>query len=621
MKQIPDFVRLAGIPKGISLKDISRPHSRLSVRQRQNLRSAVKGTAASFSAEGGVNRRALTDALAVCKAVAPELSRNLTVSSGTDDDETICDWTIQQTPDGSFGGLGGLEPSIRLMDGFYPVRDQSKRGACFAFAMTALCEYMLRSRKIPLSEQSLFVFTKLATPGLVDDVCDGSVDVDTLHAVEQFGICPQKLWHYNPESWNWIEDPNGEGAGTALERILHEARPYRFGPWRQIPSGSVLSLKQALHEGFPIYVGVFVFPFWGEEEVFRTGIVPCPGDFVVQIRPPSRAAVSRWIASQPDLDPADVNLEDVVHDILVEDFMTIVEPFGPGIEVIGFEFGEDGLFARFLSHKIEGGHALCLAGYADDSRFPGGGYFIARNSWSEKWAPDSPEKAGYAILSYAYIEKYCLDGWYLPDWPEPSAAAARPLVGFPAVFPASSGAAAGTNQTAASGTEFLQSGFEGKPEPTDGFEAWLSPRTSVLSRPVRDATGVLLRPGTRVLVPDPSRPDTVYRDTPQHRAAMKTLFERQKTASVDDNHVRLVSAVRDIADEAFESERWVLSPEEIRDSLASAGFAGVKTKDIRTALLALQATDSGTYALCLNEYGHEELRQAVLLGNRKRVTE
>ena len=58
----------------------------------------------------------------------------------------------------SFAGLAGLPPAVRLMDGFFPVRDQSKRGACFAFALVALCEYML-GKTVELSES----LTKIGT--------------------------------------------------------------------------------------------------------------------------------------------------------------------------------------------------------------------------------------------------------------------------------------------------------------------------------------------------------------------------------------------------------------------------------------------------------------------------
>jgi C1A family cysteine protease len=50
-----------------------------------------------------------------------------------------------------------------------------------------------------------------------------------------------------------------------------------------------------------------------------------------------------------------------------------------------------------------GGHAMCFIGYQDDSTAPGGGYFILRNSWGEKWASESPYGVGNGTIPYQYI--------------------------------------------------------------------------------------------------------------------------------------------------------------------------------------------------------------------------
>lgn len=59
------------------------------------------------------------------------------------------------------------------------------------------------------------------------------------------------------------------------------------------------------------------------------------------------------------------------------------------------------------NEKQNGGHAMCLVGYQDDTNYPGGGYFILRNSWSTEWGYDCNYGAGYGIISYEYIIKYC----------------------------------------------------------------------------------------------------------------------------------------------------------------------------------------------------------------------
>jgi len=49
------------------------------------------------------------------------------------------------------------------------------------------------------------------------------------------------------------------------------------------------------------------------------------------------------------------------------------------------------------------GHALVLVGYADDVDFPGGGFFIIRNSYGTSWGARCPFGAGYGTIPYAYI--------------------------------------------------------------------------------------------------------------------------------------------------------------------------------------------------------------------------
>lgn len=51
----------------------------------------------------------------------------------------------------------------------------------------------------------------------------------------------------------------------------------------------------------------------------------------------------------------------------------------------------------------EESHAICLLGYNNDDDVPGGGYFIARNSWGTNWAVNSPVQRGCALLPYAYL--------------------------------------------------------------------------------------------------------------------------------------------------------------------------------------------------------------------------
>ena len=549
-----------------------------------------------------------------------------------------------------FAGLAGLPPAVRLMDGFFPVRDQSKRGACFAFALVALCEYML-GKTVELSEQSLFHFTKLVTPGKVEKLTDGAFTLDAIHAIEEYGICPLSEWHYNPESWNYVEDPYNEGQGMALQRKLVAAQKYRFRHWRMLSRGSVLQFKQALSAGFPVYTGVLVTSDWDDDGVHRTGVIPATKLFwLIRVMPPPRGLVED-IMVENGFDPESEEAGAVAAQIavrLIQDTVRYVESavFGCGLSVYEANESADGVELVVMLNKVHGGHALCLAGYVDDPSYQGGGYFIARNSWSDtEWAPESPEMPGYALIPYAYITAYGQEGVVMSEFPDtgvttkggmpPSVGGNVPLgstasgggvkacgaIGRPSVpgtfsshaapggFAIEAGSSAGSVRMTPSAVA---------PAPADAFGTWLTERSSVLDRPVRDKDGILLRSGTSVLVPDLSKPLEVLRDTMKNRDKLRAIYDLEVKKEA---WKQLVHGIRKVADESFGRHSWILSLDDIRESLADIGVCPKNAEELRAALLAVQKTDQNTYALCINQFGREELRHASVLGSRKRVTE
>jgi hypothetical protein len=57
---------------------------------------------------------------------------------------------------------------------------------------------------------------------------------------------------------------------------------------------------------------------------------------------------------------------------------------------------------------IPAGHCMTAVGYQDSAQYPGGGYFLLRNSWGQDWAARSPYGAGYGTIPYKYISD---DNW------------------------------------------------------------------------------------------------------------------------------------------------------------------------------------------------------------------
>lgn len=59
----------------------------------------------------------------------------------------------------------------------------------------------------------------------------------------------------------------------------------------------------------------------------------------------------------------------------------------------------------------QGGHAMLVVGYQEDTSAPGGGYLILRNSWSSDWAGHSPEAPGHAVMPYSYFEMFAMEAY------------------------------------------------------------------------------------------------------------------------------------------------------------------------------------------------------------------
>lgn len=64
---------------------------------------------------------------------------------------------------------------------------------------------------------------------------------------------------------------------------------------------------------------------------------------------------------------------------------------------------------------LSSGHCMCAVGYQDDKAYPGGGYFIVRNSWGTGWASQSPYGAGYGVIPYQYIALYGTEAAHMPQ--------------------------------------------------------------------------------------------------------------------------------------------------------------------------------------------------------------
>jgi len=137
-----------------------------------------------------------------------------------------------------------------------------------------------------------------------------------------------------------------------------------------------------------------------------------------------------------------------------------------------------------------GGHAMCVVGYVDDDTVPGGGYFIVRNSWGAKWAAESPEVPGHALMPYDYVERFAMEAF------------------------------TGPSTTAA---------CESPPESGEWRDF-----VRMLEKDARDLDGRLLKAGTKVLS-HPSQPESFREDKPETRQ----VFQRQHCTWTSETRSRV----------------------------------------------------------------------------------
>lgn len=204
--------------------------------------------------------------------------------------------------------------------------------------------------------------------------------------------------------------------------------------------------------------------------------------------PPPSAAGEAAEFLLPDTRTVEPQLPDHIREMLAGDAVT------PGMPVVVGTLVFNSWFMSPATHRTGritlplpgerpvGGHAWCIVGYVDDDTVPGGGYFIARNSWGTRWAHTSREGPGHALIPYAYIERCALEAFTGPT--RLPSAERLPSVNIPA--------------------DVSDPAFETLARP--------------LSREARDVNEALHPAGTRVLM-DPLDPGLFLPDGPAQRKA------------------------------------------------------------------------------------------------------
>ncbi len=250
-------------------------------------------------------------------------------------------------------------------DGALPqVKDQKQRGTCVAFAITSMLEAFIHNHKPSFrrsrnfSEQYLYYRAKQLDREKIEDGTQFEYALEALHT---YGICAETYLKYRGfNDWGHalLFDKERHGR-TTLDNF---AKLTKLSNSSHLPKEDLVnSIKNCIRRNLPVSVGVLVFQ-------------------------------DAWLENDYAISKGEIEMPIVVQN-------------------------EDG--KSILMDICTGAHALTIYGYRDDDTSelarPGGGAFIARNSWGEEWAEGNDQAKGYANLPYEYIQKYCIDACIITE--------------------------------------------------------------------------------------------------------------------------------------------------------------------------------------------------------------
>jgi hypothetical protein len=237
----------------------------------------------------------------------------------------------------------------------WPVRDQGNRGTCVAFGTTALREQLACEQgagSVDLSEQFLYCDIKTNSSDPYKTT-DGTWIEFAFESLDKEGISLETSWPYNPvlNPGNISQGAPGLPTAAATTEALTYAVKAATYQRSTVSTGSAQSIFNLLQsKNRPVAISVPVFS------------------------DPSNMQTNNWETN------------------------------------IGFYYGF--VLDPPPGSVVNGGHCVCVTGFAPDPAEPLGGYFVIRNSWNTQWGSQLPApgyfgpEAGYGQISASYVDQY-----------------------------------------------------------------------------------------------------------------------------------------------------------------------------------------------------------------------
>ena len=146
------------------------------------------------------------------------------------------------------------ERQIDMRKGFTDVKSQGELGACTAFSLTSIMEYIVKTgsgNDIDLSELFLYYNTRLGDG--TENLNTGTSIHDAIQALSKYGICLEEYMHYDPASLT--EKPSEEAYADGKGRIVIEAKNVE----RKLDD-----IKSALSDGYPVAISLNITENFGD---------------------------------------------------------------------------------------------------------------------------------------------------------------------------------------------------------------------------------------------------------------------------------------------------------------------------------------------------------------------
>ena len=164
--------------------------------------------------------------------------------------------------------LSMIASSVDLRKDFTPVKDQGDMGACSAFALVGIFEFILKKNRQPdidLSEQ--FVYYNARKAAGASKVDSGTSLSDIIKTMMDLGVCQEHFFPYNPETIS--QEPPVEAFNDAQNRKIVKAK---------IVKKDLQTIKSAVYEGYPVAISLRIFDSFNP----RKGFIRIPSETEIQ---------------------------------------------------------------------------------------------------------------------------------------------------------------------------------------------------------------------------------------------------------------------------------------------------------------------------------------------------